>query len=178
MCLVISLSLWSDLISDEWYLNWIIRMVFVYFAFDMFVTKKLDMYLHHIIVLAMIADYWSIQYPIKYVYFGSKMILPAEISSVFLGIRRVIETFPGAKNRYRILLNVNDFMFVVCFILFRLIWYVYCMFQSEFYELIHDLPYGWLKLLYLSLFMCLNIKWTYDILRIMHGKIYGKTKSE
>ena len=171
MCSSIIISLYTGYIVIPEVRDKILILMLVYFGFDLFVTKQIDMIVHHLAICLLLYEHFMNFHSDEHIEYCLLLIMPFEISSFFLSIRRIVETYPNLKNKYKLLMTLNDIMFLATFVYFRIYSAIRIFYDEEPREVFvkYD-PYR-LKIIAFSLLYALNLKWLYEILRILSIKI-------
>lgn len=124
-CISFSISILSTFsVITNWRMKETANLLFYYFVFDIFLFKKnMDIIVHHILIMStyVIAYFFSIRSEdFMKIY---KIIIWVEISNIFLLSKKNIL---DKKNKYFDKIRpVNDFLFIVTFLYFRIFHYYY-----------------------------------------------------
>jgi hypothetical protein len=117
--------------------------------FDLYFVKRIDMFLHHVLVLGMI-HYMNYHSDIKTSNEIISVLLSTEISTIFLTINNLLENV----NNINFFKNINKFMFISTFFYYRIYNYGYYLildknnyyiflshsnYRFEFYEMYYGM---------------------------------------
>lgn len=170
MCLSTTLLVYYGVGNLPVVKDYVLACVFLYFCFDLFITSKIQMIFHHLAVCAIILDYFYFAnvYPIENINYVTNILLLGEIPSIFLGMRRVIETYPQIKKSIPMLMMINDIAFMLCFLYFRTYILTLSLYDVRFFYTREPWLIRFLAILCLY---CLNYIWTFEILRVFFNKL-------
>jgi hypothetical protein len=142
-----------------------------YFIFDtIFFKKKIDIIIHHILVILMYSNYYIYNVPLEEFIKLFKIILLVEVSNIFLMLK-IIFYLP---NNIKI---INNILFIISFIYFRIYYYYYyAVRQNQQIDIIVNnyLIYDNDKYFFYSSFYgfyLLNIYWTVLIFNKLYNLI-------
>lgn len=147
----------------------ILACLLLYFGVDLLKTKEPQMIIHHLAVCAIIGNYFISSFVEKDINYIARLLLMGEISSIFLGIKRIMDPSPTLRKTK--VYMVNDAIFVLTFLYFRTYTLVQSLFDPELYRIIFSYNTFIIPLLSLLSLYVLNAIWTYEILRMVHRKL-------
>ena len=98
----------------------------IFCVFDLYFIRRMDMFLHHILVLGMV-DYMNKHNHIKTIIEITTILLSVEISTIFLTINNLLENV----NNISIIKNVNKLMFISTFFYYRIYNYGYYLILNK-----------------------------------------------
>lgn len=170
MCMSLMWVLINDKLGDPFIQNCLLVETMIYFSTDLLITKKTDFMIHHIAAIILLLDLSINWYPTKDIIFIGKLLIPCEISTIFLGIKHVILTFPGLKDEIPLFNRFIDVCFLISFVTFRFIWVLYNVFTHQFVQIVFVYPYGNIRLFCFIVLMQLNIQWLVKIIKIARSQ--------
>ena len=144
------------------------RLIFWQCGFDMCLTRKPDIFIHHCITMGLIQFFFAKPLPLSEVHFQTAILLATELSSIFLVGREYLPT----RHWYR---PINDVLFLTTFGITRLYWLPkYLLLDVSHNEFMMGLMTPGDKMWYygcLYSFMFINIYWGSILLKMVTKRI-------
>lgn len=158
--------------SSHYLFHYTLNLIFYHCSFDLLLTNKLDILIHHIITILLTKCFFSIPIPLDQLHFETLIIFSSELSSIFLVGREWL-------NKNSFYYKLNDCAFVFFFFYTRL--YLlpkYLLLNENCINVIlsvrNDDYYKFLYFASLYAFMAINIYWGVVILKSIVSKLRKK----